>query len=315
MTTMAGRGWITDADCRRGLGVLDPLTRLLAVLVTVGSLVGVFAGGGPGRQVVETARGATVTLYGDGLYAADTWLVGAGNRGQDVAMLLVEVPVLLLVVGWYRRHCSPVAAAALTGVLAFFTYFCTSMVLATAQNRLFPVYVAAASCAAFALVATVSHVDLAAVSAELPRRPGRAALAAYLIGVAAALTAAWLPRMLSTAVSGEVAEAVGPYTSSVTEALDLGIVVPVVVIAAVMVLARRPGGRGLAFVILVLNVCIGVLLLAQGTAQLVLGVPLTTGEIIGLMLTFAALTLVAGALLTRMAVLARAEEPVGVSEA
>jgi hypothetical protein len=52
---------------------------------------------------------------------------------------------------------------------------------------------------------------------------------------------------------------------------------------------------------LVLNICIGVLLMAQGVAQLALGVPLTVGEIVGKMVTFAALTLVAGVLLLRMA--------------
>jgi hypothetical protein len=49
-------------------------------------------------------------------------------------------------------------------------------------------------------------------------------LVAYLIAVAAALTLAWLPGMIMTAVTGNIAEAVGPYTSAATEALDLGVV-------------------------------------------------------------------------------------------
>jgi hypothetical protein len=47
----------------------------------------------------------------------------------------------------------------------------------------------------------------------------------------------------------------------------------------------------------VLNVCIGVVLLAQGAAQLVYDVPLTVVEIVAKSLTFLALTLVAGGLL------------------
>ena len=93
----------------------------------------------------------------------------------------------------------------------------------------------------------------------------------------------------------------GPYTSAATEALDLGLVVPVAVIAAVQLLRQRPLGSVLALIMLVINVCIGVVLIAQGIAQLVSGVPLTAGEIITKMLTFAALTLVAGGLLARMA--------------
>jgi hypothetical protein len=94
---------------------------------------------------------------------------------------------------------------------------------------------------------------------------------------------------------------VGPYTSATTEALDLGLVVPVAIIAAVLLLRQRPSGRVLTLVMLVVNVCIGLLLMAQGAAQLVSGVPLTAGEVVTEMLTFVALTLVAGMLLAWMA--------------
>jgi hypothetical protein len=280
--------------------LVQRLVYVLAVLAAAGAAAGVVVGGGPGRHETETARGAAVTLYGEGLYAADTWLIGAGTRGQDLALLLFEVPVLLLVLHRYRRG-GPVAAAVLAGVLAFFTYFFVSLVFGTAQNRMFPVYVAAASAAGFALAAVVSRLDVAAVAAALPDRPGRRALATYLLAVAAALTLAWLPEMVATALSGDIAPAVGPYTSTVTEALDLGLVVPVALIAAVQLLRRRPVGRVLTLVMLVVNVCIGVLLIGQGVAQLVSGVPLTVGEIIAKMLTFATLTLVAGGLLATMA--------------
>ena len=51
---------------------------------------------------------------------------------------------------------------------------------------------------------------------------------------------------------------------------------------------------------LVINVCIGVVLMAQGVAQMVSGVPLAAAEIVTKMLTFAALTLAVGVLLAWM---------------
>jgi hypothetical protein len=280
--------------------VLTGLISGLIALAAASSLVGLLARGGPGRQLVQTARGAAVTLYGEGLYAADTWLIGAGNRGQDLAMLIFELPALLLVLHWYRRG-SAIAVAVLSGMLAFFTYYYVSMVFGTAQNRLFPLYVAAASLAGFALALLTSRLDVAHIAAAVPAPPERKALAAYLIAVAAALTLAWLPGMIMTAVTGTISEAVGPYTSATTEALDLGMVVPVATIAAVQLLTQRPMGRVLALIMLVVNVCIGAVLMAQGVAQLVSGVPLTVGEIVTKMLTFAALTLVASGLLARTA--------------
>jgi hypothetical protein len=287
--------------------LLPALTGALAALAATSSLIGLLTTGGPGRQVVQTARGATVTLYGEGLYAADTWLIGAGNRGQDLAMLIFELPVLLFVLRWYSRG-SAVAPAAVAGVLAFFTYYYVSQVFGVAQNRLFPLYVAAASLAGFALVFVASRLNAYEVAAVLPAHPERRVLATYLIAVAAALTLAWLPGMIMTAVTGNIAEAVGPYTSAATEALDLGLVVPVALLAAVCLLRQRPLGSALALIMLVINACIGVVLMSQGVAQLVSGVPLTGGEILTKMLTFAALTLVAGGLLTRMAHQARATQ-------
>ena len=160
---------------RRSTGrsaAVTTLSAIVAVLATISSVAGLLIAGGPGRHEATTARGASVTLYGEGLYAADTWLLGTGNRGQDVAILLVEVPLLLLALRWYRRG-GAVAAAALTGVLAFFTYYYVSATFGTAQNRVFPLYVAAASVAGFALVIVASRLEVSTVASALPDRPGR----------------------------------------------------------------------------------------------------------------------------------------------
>jgi hypothetical protein len=102
------------------------------------------------------------------------------------------------------------------------------------------------------------------------------------------------------AVTGDIADHVGPYTSSATEALDLRGVAPLAVLAASLAWRRSPIGVALALVLLVMNVCIGVVLLAQGASQILSAVPLTTGEIAGKSLSFLGLTVVAGGLLGRI---------------
>jgi hypothetical protein len=279
--------------------VVYRLCWLLAALSIFAAAAGTVTGGGGGRRVVETARGATVTLYGEGAYQFDTLLVGAGNRGQDLVTLLVEVPALLLCVRWYRRG-SLAAGLALPGILAFFAYLAASMTFATAQNQLFVPYVAMFSVSAFALVLALTRLDPRAVKESFPPRPSPVILAAYLFTVAAALILAWVPQLLGATFSGELAGLVGPYTSLATHALDLGLVVPVVVVAAVQLLRHEPAGYLSVVVILVLNVCIGALLTGAGLAQLMAHVPLTPGEIVSKMLSFAILTLVAGGLLVAL---------------
>jgi hypothetical protein len=68
---------------------------------------------------------------------------------------------------WYSRG-SAVAPAAVASVLAFFTYYYVSQVFGIAQNRLFPLYVAAASLAGFALVFVASRLNAYEVAAALP---------------------------------------------------------------------------------------------------------------------------------------------------
>lgn len=142
----------------RPTGLITLLCGILALLALISSLIGLLVTSGPGQHAVTTARGVSVIICGKGIYAADSWLLGTGNRGQDVAILLVEAPFLLLTLWWYRRG-GAVAAVALTGVLAFFSYYYVSMTFATTQNRLFPLYVAAASLAAFTLVAVARTLD------------------------------------------------------------------------------------------------------------------------------------------------------------
>jgi hypothetical protein len=76
----------------------------------------------------------------------------------------------------------------------------------------------------------------------------------------------------------------------------------------------RHSGSALALVMLIVNVCIGILLIAQVAAQLASGVPMTIGEIIAKMVTFAVLTLVAGGMLIRMA-RAAAQQPISLRTA
>jgi hypothetical protein len=129
--TVTNVGQTPSSD--RPIGSVTLLCGILALLAVISSLIGLLVMGGAGPQMVTTARGASVIICGEGIYAADSWLLGAGNRGQDVAILLVEVPFLLLTLWWYRRG-GTVAAVAMTGVLAFFTYYYVSMTFATAPN-------------------------------------------------------------------------------------------------------------------------------------------------------------------------------------
>ncbi len=278
----------------------------IAALATVATAVGVFSTGGTGPREVTTIGGRVVDLYGTGLYRDDTWLIGAGNRGTDAATLFLEIPLLLVSLVWFRRG-SLRGHLLLTGALAWFLYYYASMSLATAYNGLYLVYLATFSLSFFAFVLAFTSLDAEAVHvARSPRFP-RKALGVYLFVVPALLTFAWLPALVGEAFGAETRDLVERYTSDVTSMLDLGIIVPSLVLAAVAYRRRTPLGSKLGVFLVLFNLAIGVALLGQGIAQLVEDVPLTAGEKVGYIGSFGVLTLVSVVL--SVAVLRTLDEP------
>ncbi len=275
------------------------LGAIVAVLAAVAAAVGLFAGGGPGASTVSSARGQPTDLYGVGLYRFDSVLIGTGNRGTDAVTLFLEVPALVLALRAYRRR-SLRGTVALIGVLGWMLYYYASMSLYTAYNRLFPVYVVVFAAALFALPLAFSSVDADRFARAFPDRPSRTTLVGYLGALAFALTLAWAPAMIGTLLTGGVPARLGTYSTEVTWALDLGVVVPAVAVTAVLLRRGAALGPLAATAMLSLNVALGLALVGQGVAQLLADVPMTAGERVGAMASFAVMTVVAGVLLTRL---------------
>jgi hypothetical protein len=272
---------------------------LVVVLAGIAAAVGLFSTGGAGAVHVTSLRGQATDLYGEGLYRFDSVLVGVGNRGTDAVTLFLEVPALALALVAYRRG-SLRAAIAVIGVLGWTLYYYASMCLYTAYNQLFPVYLGVFAASLFALPAAIASVDREMFARSFPSRPSRGALMGYLGCLAAALTLAWAPAMLGGALSGSLPERLGAYSTEVTWALDLGVVVPAVVATAVLLHRRSTVGPLAATGMLALNVALGVALLGQNVAQLLADVPMTPGEKVGGMASFVVMTAAAGVLLGRI---------------
>lgn len=275
------------------------VTRLsvaLAVVAAVAAAVGLFASGGPGHHELLSTRGQTVDVYGTGLYQHDSWLVGVGNRATDAVTLFVEIPALLVAVAAYRRR-SLRGAIALVGVLGWLLYYYASMALSTAYNRLFPLYVIAFALALFAVPLGLRSIDLPRFTAVFPASPSRRVLVSYLGCLATALTLAWGPAMISAAASGDTPARLDVYSTEVTWALDLAVVVPAAGAAAVLLHRRALFGPLAVTAMLSLNVALGVALVGQGAAQLAANVPVKASEIAGAMASFAVMTVIAASLL------------------
>ncbi|PVZ06277.1 hypothetical protein [Actinomycetospora cinnamomea] len=280
------------------------LTLLAAALAAGAATAGLAVGGGPGRQVVVTPRGVPVVLDGTGLYRWSGVFAAAGQRGTDLVVLVLVVPLLVIALVAARRG-SVRARLLLVGLLVVVVYVHGSIVAGTIAYT--PLYVVSvlvvptAGTAVAVLVAGIArHEPL--LRPGVPRRgPGLFLLASALVTVVV-----WGVPLVVAAATGTVPARTDLAAAPVTLGLDLAVITPLVSLAAVLLLRGAPQALLLAVPLLVLEISLAPVITAQTASQLASGVRLEAAEVAGPIGGFAVLAL--GAAITLVALL-RAPSP------
>jgi hypothetical protein len=219
-----------------GVGeVATRLTWLVAALTLAASLAGLLIDG----------------IYTGALSTAEML------RGYDLVTAVVVVPSLAVAVHFARRG-SLRAQLVTASLVADLVYTYAYYLFGTGFNDLFLLHAALFATALFALVLTLTAIDVTSVADRFrPRTPVRTIAAA--VGVlAVALGGMWIYYAANNTVTGDV-----PVGSQLVEtdtivhlgmALDLTLLVPLYAVAAVLLWRRAPWGYLLAAVALVAGV-------------------------------------------------------------
>lgn len=268
------------------------LSWLIVVLALVAAGAGLFWQGEGASFTFTNLRGQEVQIYGQGLYRYDTRFTGTANRGNDVVTILLAIPLLLYATLRYRQG-SWRGALLLLGALVYFLYLYSSYSLGLAFNPLFLVYIALFSASLFAFMLLFASFDRQQFADHLaPELPQRGiALFMFVSGLATLVI--WLLPLLNDLAHNQLPAIVGSYSTKITDVLDLGIITPVTFIAGVLIWQRKPVGYLVAFALLVLEVMLTPMIVAQTVSQLLAGITFTPVEIIGPMIGFATLGLFA----------------------
>ena len=269
-------------------GLVVRLALLVALLALVAAAAGLFWPGGDGAFTFSTLRGQTVEILGEGLYRYDTAFNGAGFKGQDLAMLLLGAP-LLLVCTWFYRQGSLRGALLLLGALGNVLYVYASMALNAAFNNLFLLYVVLFSASFFAFVLLFTSLDLKRAVNRLPRRGP----AVFMFASGGVTAVVWAGPLVGALLAGRPPAELGSYSTFVTYALDLAIITPATFIAGALIWQRQSPGYLIAFSLLLLEAMLAPMMAAQTFFQLQAGVVFTTAMIVGPLLGFGMLALIA----------------------
>ncbi len=252
-------------------------------------------------------RGEQVTINARGLYYWDTVSSAAQMQANDLVTLVLGLP-LLAVSFWLTLRGSLRGRLLLAGTLGFILYTYVTMCFGAAYNALFLVYVALFSLSLFAFVLVMMSFDLQNLPAHFSEQLPRGWIAGLLFFTAAFLALAWLGRIAATFAPNAI-PALDNTTSMFIQALDLGLVMPLCVLAGVLILRRKPWGYLLASVALMKFLTMGaaVSLMALNMARL--GVPVSAVELT-VFPTLALANLVMVTLLLRNIVVRHVVQPV-----
>jgi hypothetical protein len=252
------------------------LIPLIFLLVLAAALAGLWPAEGQPYSITNF-RGEEVTINAQGLYYWDTVSMTAQMQANDLVSLILGLP-LLGVSYFLTLRGSLRGRLLLTGTLGFILYTYTTMSFGAAYNQLFLVYVALFSLSLFAFIQSMMSFDLDTLPEKFSDNLPRKAIAGLLFFAAAFLALAWLGRIAPT-ILGDQIPVLENATTMFIQAMDLGLVVPLCVLAGILLLKRRPWGYLLASVGLLKFLTMGTAVSLMAVNMARVGVPISFVEL------------------------------------
>lgn len=203
-----------------------------------------------GTIIVLSIVSSLLGLFREGHYNDPTAVIPR-LQAQDAVILVVAVPVLVLGLR-YAMHGSLRGRVVWLGALAFMTYVWASVAGQAAFNQFFLGYVVLFALSLFTLVGGMVRTDTEALYRRLEGRLRRALYGGWLALVAVGLSLLWLSDAVPATLAGTtpaIVDQLGPQATH-TLVLDLGVVVPSLLVAVFWLWKDREWGY----------VCTGVLL-------------------------------------------------------
>ena len=207
-----------------------------------------------------------VVAAGSGLflsvYDGETSFARNGYRGADVVSLVIAVPLLVSATVAARRG-STRGLLLWLGALGYVAYQ-YGYAFAYQWNRLFLVYLTLLSLSSFTLAAALITLDARAVASHMDPRVRAKRVGTFLLTIGAGLGVMELAQIVPTLVTGDAPQIVtdtGHLTSPVF-LLDLGAVVPLLLLVGIWLRRANPWGYVGAAIMLVKGISVGTGLLA-----------------------------------------------------
>jgi len=264
---------------------------LVFLLILGATTVGIFYKTPEPRIEHTTVRGQEAVFQGSGLYRYDPVVVVREGVIWDVINLSIGLPLFAAAIVLALRN-SLRGRLLLGGMLAYFFYVYLMYATMMAFNPLFLVYVAVFALSLVGFFLNMSRIDVAGLPARFSPRFPRSVFIVFSLALSVALLLLWIARIVPIMMSGQFPEELAGITTLETQALDLGLIVPLALCSAILLWRRSPWGYLLTSVAITFGFMmfvtipawIVVPLIRDGQVNLIEGIPFALLCLIGLVL-------------------------------
>jgi hypothetical protein len=268
---------------------LTLFTGAILLLVLVAAATGVFYQTAGAHITFITVRGEHATYQGSGLYYYDPASVALEGVIWDVIDLCLALPLFVVAIVLTWRG-SLRGRLLLGGMLFYFFYKYMMYAVMVAFNPLFLVYVAIFALSAVAFFLNLGGIEVSRLPVHISARFPQWLFIVFTLVMSATLIMLWLGRIIPYTIAGPFPNELAGLTTLVTQAFDLGVVVPLLLSTAILLWRRSAwgyllGGVSLTFgfvMCVTLPAWIVVPLIQMGQMNLIEAVPFLLLCLIGL---------------------------------
>lgn len=258
------------------------LITILVTIIIIGAalcaFIGVCSNDGTGEYSHISINGQMVVIYGRGIYKHESLSMASQVIAQDYVILILGIPGLLLSLLFARKSLRGVFL--LAGTLGFFLYTYMSYSFLANYNELFMIYILLMACSLVAFIAVCINITGFGLIKCFNDKPKLNFTGIFMLIMGGLVGVMWLVRIIPPLLSGTTPESVEHYTTLVIQAMDLGIVIPALIVAGILTLRKNPIGYFLSVLLSIKMLTLLISITAMMIGMIKNGVPPTKVEII-----------------------------------
>jgi hypothetical protein len=252
----------------------------LVFLIVVSSLTattfGIFSNQDHGRSELKSVFGQTISIYGKGLYKNDSVAMASQAIAQDYVTLFFGIPLLLFSFYFAKKGLMK-GRLLLTGTLGYFLYTYTSYSFLSMYSKMFLVYVLLMSASFFAFTMMMISFDMGTLQGYFRQQLPVKWIGGFLLFVSFIFAMMWLGKIVPSLLSDAPPAGLEHYTTLVIQALDLGFVIPVGILAGIFVIKRTAFGYLLSSIMIIKDITLITALTMMIILQMIAGIKVSVG--------------------------------------